>query len=1093
MNTHPRNASAPRFPQLPPTAASRTGGKVLLHFLAVAFAVIPTSFAQSPSPASFRGVGRLGQTEHTRSPAISGLSADGSIACGTIVTDPSSGVDLYQAFRWSAGTTTQLPERPGVSNKTVASAISADGTVIAGVSDGIVVRWVNGGAPQILGDLPGGTAKPNLVTISADGTTVVGVTGSTAHPDGEPFRWTQASGMVGLGLLPNAQNAYYQQPSVSADGSVVCASGSVMPAPGRYLSAAWRWTSTGGLAPLPPLPGDDATTIYATGNDGRAVGQSSVTPDSANGVTGRYTYVLWDAAGNVSVLPLPPGVTNVYVSMATPDGSAFVGVGRQPNGDSVLLRWTTAGVDIVGSFDYLSYPNGVPLAAVSNDASVAYGYGKIWDAANGVRDLKAVLLENYGVTAVQRWRLSANSNGGGSPLVRISGNSLIIAGTGYDPNEVSPSEAVGIEGWIAALPVPTGILPNAFNGDMLAKTVTFTPAASFKEHYEDILLTTPNPPAEPGDPPFPPPSPHLAERWSASVNVTASIVGLDPATLTGETPVKLILGDFYFSRKLSDSTDWAPGKAKATFPLRYGQLTVAWNTKTVTFTATSAFTDSAREGSPAFNAGVADWIAFPHYFTTLYSGQLLRLAVGFADRTGARDTIFSASGTNRSVRVPDPAHPGRQEQLRTVDLAGAARYVSPAVSFVAPAANSVVLIPRVLVQVKTSAPRVLLRVNGGPFTAASYGGNFLALAAGANLIEARAIDISGNESIVTRTVTYSQIEGAYYGLVHADNGAGEPAGHFALKTTAKSAFTGKLRVGAIVYAFKGTFAADGSATVQIARKKLTPITLRLQLTVSTGTNTLQGDFALDSAAYTLEAARVLFDAKKNPSRVVGDWTAVLPPDLAALGDASLPRGSGFAACRFASSGAVRMAGKVADGTAFSFAGTLDGNSRLAVFAPLKYRKATGSLAGVLLCDVAAYALTGDFSWQKSAQPGAARFPGAFALHSALRGSYSYPSLFPDAIRAKGGTAQVRAGATVLLEKTVTLNRTALTVTPPATDRLSVKLANALLTGTVILPGQTKPAAIFGIAVRNADDGTVSVHGFCLEATASGDFSITPNP
>src|SRR5262245_39810238 len=53
---------------------------------------------------------------------------------------------------------------------------------------------------QGLGDLPGGPFASRVQEISADGQTVVGYSSSTSGD--EPFRWTQTTGMVGLGTLP---------------------------------------------------------------------------------------------------------------------------------------------------------------------------------------------------------------------------------------------------------------------------------------------------------------------------------------------------------------------------------------------------------------------------------------------------------------------------------------------------------------------------------------------------------------------------------------------------------------------------------------------------------------------------------------------------------------------------------------------------------------------------------------------------------------------------------------------------------------------------------------------------------------------------
>src|SRR4029079_10603321 len=52
-----------------------------------------------------------------------------------------------------------------------------------------------------LGDLPGGTFFSEATAVSADGLVVVGVSNSASGRE-EAFRWTRAGGMVALGDLP---------------------------------------------------------------------------------------------------------------------------------------------------------------------------------------------------------------------------------------------------------------------------------------------------------------------------------------------------------------------------------------------------------------------------------------------------------------------------------------------------------------------------------------------------------------------------------------------------------------------------------------------------------------------------------------------------------------------------------------------------------------------------------------------------------------------------------------------------------------------------------------------------------------------------
>jgi uncharacterized membrane protein len=106
-----------------------------------------------------------------------------------------------------------------------ATAVSADGSVVVGVvtnplvpgDDEIGFRWTQNEGMAPVGDLPGGRIYSIAQEISADGSVIFGVSSSAIGA--EPFRWTQEEGMVGLGLLPGHTIATVN--AISADGSVL--------------------------------------------------------------------------------------------------------------------------------------------------------------------------------------------------------------------------------------------------------------------------------------------------------------------------------------------------------------------------------------------------------------------------------------------------------------------------------------------------------------------------------------------------------------------------------------------------------------------------------------------------------------------------------------------------------------------------------------------------------------------------------------------------------------------------------------------------------------------------------------------------------
>jgi len=103
---------------------------------------------------------------------------------------------------------------------------------------------------QGLGHLPGGGSftYSDAWGVSADGSVAVGNSSSVSGE--QAFRWTQATGMAGLGHLPGG--SYSVANGVAANGSVVVGAGSSVNA--QYYEA-FRWTARGGMTGLGDLPG----------------------------------------------------------------------------------------------------------------------------------------------------------------------------------------------------------------------------------------------------------------------------------------------------------------------------------------------------------------------------------------------------------------------------------------------------------------------------------------------------------------------------------------------------------------------------------------------------------------------------------------------------------------------------------------------------------------------------------------------------------------------------------------------------------------------------------------------------------------------
>lgn len=278
-------------------------------------------------------------------------------------------------------------------NGTAAYAVSADGSVVVGLNHPpgtYAFRWEDG-VMTLLGDLPGGGPGGGSYgyDVSADGSVVVG----SGRPDSylsEAFRWTEDDGMVGLGDLPGGSTSS-EAYGVSADGSVVVGIGTT-----EIDREAFRWED-GVMTGLGDLPGGD----------------------------------FWSGALDVSA-----------------GGSVVIGSSSSALGHEAC-RWVEGEIGGLGDLpggEFFSY-----AFATSGDGSVIVGHGTtdlgyeafIWDEINGMRSLRTVLVNDYGLS-LDGWTLEIAFD--------VSYDGTTIVGMGVNPSGIG-------EAWVAHIPEPTtGIL-----------------------------------------------------------------------------------------------------------------------------------------------------------------------------------------------------------------------------------------------------------------------------------------------------------------------------------------------------------------------------------------------------------------------------------------------------------------------------------------------------------------------------------------------------------------------------------------------------------------------------------------------------------
>ena len=199
------------------------------------------------------GVVSLGALPGGAGGQAEGVSADGSVIVGRAGSPESS--PNTQAFRWTAETgMIGLGDLPGAWFQSMAEGVSADGSIVVGMSqsdNGLeAFRWTaeTGMVPLGTGCSEGDFIAGEAKGISDDGLVIVGAGAWCDNGDRECYRWTEAEGLIPIGVLlfGDRCRAY----DASADGSVI-----IGKSDSTEGDQAFRWTQESGMVGLGDVPG----------------------------------------------------------------------------------------------------------------------------------------------------------------------------------------------------------------------------------------------------------------------------------------------------------------------------------------------------------------------------------------------------------------------------------------------------------------------------------------------------------------------------------------------------------------------------------------------------------------------------------------------------------------------------------------------------------------------------------------------------------------------------------------------------------------------------------------------------------------------
>ena len=309
---------------------------------------------------SFTGIGDVAGGSF--SSLAQGVSGDGLTVVGQ--GQGANGVNL--AVVWTAAT--GIKTLYSTTTNGIAYKASYDGKVVAGRDGGNgarAFRQTVGGQPVFLGGLnPNGNPanQGRSWAISSDASVTVGSVASPASSAGEQaFRYTAATGLVGLGFLGSINNngiSYLSEArDVSGDGSVLVGFSS-----SSAGQSAFRYTVAGGMTDLGRLAGDTSNYIAnGISTDGKVIVGNSQERGS----------FVWTAAGGMQSLA---GISSRRSALETnANGSVIVGFDYLPGSGNTSATFWLGGAE----FNLKDY-----LIAQGNTSIVG------WDLrlANGVSD-----------------------------------------------------------------------------------------------------------------------------------------------------------------------------------------------------------------------------------------------------------------------------------------------------------------------------------------------------------------------------------------------------------------------------------------------------------------------------------------------------------------------------------------------------------------------------------------------------------------------------------------------------------------------------------------------------------------------------------
>lgn len=334
--------------------------------------------------------------------------------------------------------------------------------------------------------------------------------------------------------------------------------------------------------------------------------------------------------------------------------------------------------------------------------------------------------------------------------------------------------------------------------------------------------------------------------------------------------------------------------------------------------------------------------------------------------------------------------------------------------------------------------------------------------------------------VVTPTPV-TTIPGIYNGIFFDTNQPQQnSSGFMTLKLSANGTFSGKMAVGGGSSAFTGRFSTNGTASVQVARRGNTTVTI--SLTFNPDDQRVEGSVSDGNWTAALAADRNVWGAANKATAYVGRYTLAIP---GSSDPTTAPGGDGYGAFTVDQLGTIRYAGTMADGTSFSQQTTLSKDGLWPFFGSLYSSK--GVVIGWIAFTNSNGTLGGNLTWIRPAAR-SAYYPAGFNVQSAAIGSFYTPPAPHGAVLDLNAATVTLTGGNLTDPLSIPVNVAPTTVVSDGSTTNKLRLVmdprTGLMQGSFVIPPRTT-RTVRGVVLQNQSQA----RGFFLGPSQSGEMLL----